>query len=605
MPAMRETTVDYRICPFRPEAHLFEVECRLADPDPQGQLVRMPAWIPGSYMIRDFAKNVVCIEAHCEGRAVPLARVDKSTWQAAPCGGPLVLRYEVYAWDLSVRGAHLDTTHAYFNGTCVFLEAVGHGERPCRVQIQPPPGGRYASWRVATAMPREDAPPYGFGAYRAADYAELIDHPVEIGEFTLASFEAGGVPHDIVLTGRHRADTTRLCRDLARVCEEHIRLFDGPAPMDYYLFMALVVGEGYGGLEHRASTSLMCSRGDLPLPGDDKVGEDYRRFLGLCSHEYFHTWNVKRIRPAAFTPYDLSREVHTTLLWAFEGITSYYDDLALMRSGVLTRQDYLELLGQTITRVLRGTGRERQTVSDSSFDAWTKFYKADENAPNAIVSYYAKGALVALGLDLLIRRDTGGGRSLDDVMRLLWTRYGKTDTGVPEDAIEAVAAEVAGHPLDDFFDMALRSTRDLPLAELLATAGVEMALRPSNGQNDKGGKPADGDVPKSWLGVRYSAEGQGVRLDAVLEGSPAQAAGLAPGDVIIALDGLRVAAGDLDQRIASYPAGSRIEIHAFRRDELVPLVVETRTPPADTCVLALAEDVDAQTGSRREAWLGR
>jgi predicted metalloprotease with PDZ domain len=603
MRAMSDGSIDYRVCPFRPGAHLFEVECHVPDPDPDGQLLRMPAWIPGSYMIRDFAKNVVAIEAHCEGRPLVLERVDKSTWRTSPCPGPLAVRCEVYAWDLSVRGAHLDTTHAYFNGACLFLEVVGKSDRRCRVEIQPPPGGRYVNWRLATSMPREDAPPYDFGGYRASDYAELIDHPVEMGEFTLASFEAGGVPHDITLTGQHHADMARLCRDLEPVCEQHIRLFGPPPPAERYLFLVQVVGEGYGGLEHRASSSLLCSRNDLPVSGDAEVSEGYRRFLGLCSHEYFHSWNIKRIRPAAFAPYDLSQEVHTSLLWAFEGITSYYDDLALVRSAVVSREDYLELLGQTITRVLRGPGRHRQTVSDSSFDAWTKFYKADENAPTAIVSYYAKGSLIALALDMLIRRETGGERSLDDVMRELWSRYGQTDVGVPEDGIEAIVGEVTHRSLADFFDLALRSTQDLPLAELLATVGVTMSLRPATDQNDKGGKVVEQPPPRSWLGARTSADAQGARLDAVLDGGPAQSAGLATGDVVIALDGLRVGAEDIDKRIAAYASGARVEVHAFRRDELMRFELETAAPPFDTCVLSFAAELDSRTAALRDAWL--
>src|SRR5436305_4147063 len=204
-------------------------------------------------------------------------------------------------------------------------------------------------------MPRRDAAPYGFGHYGAANYDELIDHPVEISAFTLASFEAGGAVHDIAIVGRHRADTTRLCADLQRVCAWQCRLFehDGKAPFDRYVFLVSAVGDGYGGLEHRASTSLICKRDALPPPGANEITDDYRTFLGLASHQYFHSWNVKRITPAAFTPYALTRESYTRLLWAFEGITSYYDDLALMRSGVLSVDDYLELLGRTITNVLR------------------------------------------------------------------------------------------------------------------------------------------------------------------------------------------------------------------------------------------------------------
>src|SRR5581483_4613820 len=334
-------------------------------------------------------------------------------------------------------GAHLDTTHAFFNGPSVFLKVEGREDDPCEVEILPPKGARYRSWRVATAMRRKDAGPNGFGTYRADNYDELIDHPVEIGAFTLPAFRACGVPHGVALTGRHRADMDRLCRDLKVLCETQIRFFGEPAPMDRYLFLVTAVGEGYGGLEHRSSTALLCSRDDLPQKGVAEVTNGYRTFLGLASHEYFHTWNVKRIRPAAFSPYDLNRESYTTLLWAFEGITSYYDDLLLVRSGLITRDAYLELLGKAVTSVLRAPGRLKQTVEESSFDAWIKYYRQDENAPNAMVSYYVKGGLVALCLDLLIRSETQGRRSLDRVMRALWKRYGQKGVGIPEDGIES------------------------------------------------------------------------------------------------------------------------------------------------------------------------
>ena len=338
--------IRYTILPARPEAHLYRVTCSVTEPDSAGQRFALPAWNPGSYMIREFARHVVSIRAESRGRAVAIEKLDKHTWRSQPVAGPLAVSCEVYAWDLSVRGAHLDTRHAFFNGACVFLRVLGQEAAPCELEIVRPGGARYRNWRVATAMARKAAKPYGFGAYVAADYDELIDHPVELGEFTLASFRAGGVPHDIVITGRHAADTRRLQRDLRRLCEHHIRFFGKPAPMKRYVFLVTAVGEGYGGLEHRASTALLCSREDLPREGMIEVSERYRTFLGLVSHEYFHTWNVKRIKPAAFAPYDLDRENYTTLLWAFEGITSYYDDLALVRCGLIEKKDYLELIGR-------------------------------------------------------------------------------------------------------------------------------------------------------------------------------------------------------------------------------------------------------------------
>ena len=597
--------VRYRIFPINPAAHLFEVRCTVADPDPAGQAFSLPAWIPGSYMIREFARNIVTLTAECAGAAVPVEKLDKHSWRCAPCAGLLTVTCEVYAWDLSVRAAHLDTTHGYFNGASVFLMAHGRERRPCEVEILPPEGVR--DWRLATALPALDAPAFGFGRYRAADYDELIDHPVEMGSFTHAQFSACGVPHDVVLTGRQRADLDRLCRDMQAICEHHITFFGEPAPMARYVFLIMVVGEGYGGLEHRASTSLLVSRKSLPRPGEAAVNDDYRAFLGLVSHEYFHTWNVKRIKPKAFLPYDLSREAYTRQLWAFEGITSYYDDLALVRSQRIEPQDYLQALGETATRVWRGSGRFKQTVTESSFDAWTKFYRQDENAPNAIVSYYTKGALVALALDLTLRCGTGGRRSLDDVMRALWERHGRTPTGVEEGGIERLAAEVSGLDLREFFDRALRSTEDLPLAGLLGDVGVEFVVRPAESAADKGGKPPKKSAAelmrRAVLGVKLTV-GAEAKLAQVFDGAAAQAAGLAAGDALVAVDGLRVTKANLDALLATHWPGERVTVHAFRRDELMTFVVELQAPPMDTCEFRFMPDADGAPRAHRVAWLG-
>lgn len=601
-------TIHYQIHPVNPGAHLFEVRLTVSEPDPDGQRLIMAAWIPGSYMIRDFARHVVRLRAECAGRPVPVTKLDKQTWRCAPVDGPLTVVYEVYAWDLSVRGAHLDTTHGYFNGTSVFLRVVGQEERPCTVAILPPDGASYRDWRVATTLPSAGAPQYGFGLHRAAHYEELIDHPVEMGCFTLIEFEACGVPHAVAITGRHDADTERLAQDLRKLCEHHIRFFGEPAPMERYLFQVMAVGDGYGGLEHRSSTSLLCSRNDLPRKTARKMSEEYRRFLGLCSHEYFHTWNVKRIMPAAFQPYDLAREVHTTLLWAFEGITSYYDDLALVRAGIISRDDYLELLGQNVTRLLRGSGRLKQSVAESSFDAWTKYYKQDENAPNSVVSYYTKGGLIALALDLTIRRATDNARSLDDVMRALWERHGKTGIGVTEEGLERLIEEVSGVPLQPFFDQALRGTEDLPLAELLAHVGVEFHLRPAESATDKGGKPAARDESElaalPSLGIRTGDDPAGAKVINVFDGGAAQEAGVSAGDVILAIDGLRATHTNLEGLLASRVPGDRIKVHLFRRDELMEFDVTLRAAPHDTCYLRQQPDLDAATQARLASWLG-
>ncbi len=602
----KQQHISYRIHPSSPEAHLFKVELYIPQPATGGQRLTLPAWIPGSYLIRDFAKNIITLMASCKGESVQVEKLDKQTWRCAPCTGTLVITYEVYAWDLSVRGAHLDTTHAYFNGSSVFLQVAGQESSRCEVEIIPPEGKSFAHWQVATTLRKVRTSHQGFGHYRAGGYAELIDHPTEIGRFERAEFKVKGVPHEVVLSGRHQADLERICHDLEAICGYQADLFGGRLPLDRYLFLVYVVGDGYGGLEHRDSCSLICSRGDLPQPGEQKVSEGYRRFLGLCSHEYFHLWNVKRIRPARFVKGDLSREVHTTLLWAFEGITSYYDDLTLVRSGRIDAGSYLELLAQNITRVLRSGGRLKQSVAESSFDAWTKFYKQDENSPNAIVSYYAKGALVALTLDLTLRRHTRSACSLDMIMQALWEKYGKTGRGVPEDGIERLAERISGLDMRGFFDQAVRGTADLDLKSLLEAFGIGYRLRPASNGKDQGGLrklEQERGTPRLTLGARIVNEGQGAKLATVLDGSAAQKAGLAAGDVLVALDGLRVTADNLECLVEQVPRGRKVPVHAFRRDELMVFKLKLQPAPADTCELWLLEELDAQQLQGRQDWL--
>jgi predicted metalloprotease with PDZ domain len=569
----KPAAIQYAVVPADLAGHLFNVSVTVAAPAPEGQVFALPAWIPGSYMIREFARNIVRIRAEANGREVGLTKLDKHTWQAAPVDGPLTLHYEVYAWDLSVRAAHLDQTHGFFNGTSVYLRVLGQEESAHQVDIQRPDDPAARAWRVATALPELGARRYGFGSYIAANYDELIDHPVEMGEFALASFKAHGVPHDIVITGRvPNLDMARLQADLKAICETQIAFFEPKtkkAPMERYLFLTMVVGEGYGGLEHRASTALICARDDLPstaMPKGAEPSEGYLKFLGLCSHEYFHTWNVKRIKPAAFAPYDLQVENYTPLLWLFEGFTSYYDDLMLVRSGIIGEASYFKLLAKTIGSVLRGSGRTKQSVAESSFDAWSKYYRQDENAANALISYYTKGSLIALAFDLTIRARTGGAKSLDDVMLALWERYGRdfypsVGRGVTEDEVEALFDEVSGLKLRQSFERYVRGTDDLPLAKLYAPFGVKLQ------DERKSGKPS--------LDAGIGRDTGGAKLTNVHEGGPAHEAGLSAGDIIIALDGLRVSGNpsNLDALLARYQVGDMVTAHVFRRDELMVFVV--------------------------------
>ena len=596
----------YRIWPKNPAAHLFEVRVTVAVPHPDGQVFAMPAWIPGSYMIRDYARHVVSVRAESDGRDVAIEKLDKSRWRAAPTDRALTLILEVFAHDDSVRGAHLDNSHAFFNGTCVFPAVVGQEDVVCNVDIVEPETSFGKGTRVATAMRRDSAEKFGFGSYTASDYAELIDHPVEIAQLSIGEFDVQGIPHAIAIRGNTRVDMARLCHDLQRVCEQHMSLLGAPSDLDNYLFLLNAPGSGYGGLEHRWSSSLVCGRDNLPARGDEGVSDEYRTFLGLVSHEYFHLWNVKRMKPAAFTPYDLSKEVHTGLLWVYEGITSYYDDLALVRSGMITPESYLELLGQTITRVIRGGGRRRQSVQESSFDAWTKFYKQDANATNAIVSYYAKGALVALCLDLKLRNETDNRVSLDDVMREAWSRWGETGEGMPEDGFERLCIEVSGADLEDFFQATVRGTGELPLESLLLSHGVDYRLRRAAGGSDKGGRPAkDTSLPTVWLGASLQSQNGRAVFAALMNDGPAEQAGVSPGDELIALDGLRVNAAGCDKRTRRYRPGDKSELTVFRGDELISLRMKWAEAPNDTCYLVLHEEADDAVQARRGDWLGQ
>jgi len=595
--------VQYTIVPKDLAGHLFNVTVSVAAPNPEGQVFALPAWIPGSYMIREFARNIVRIRAESGGQPVELVKLDKHTWRAAPVAGPLTLHYEVYAWDMSVRAAHLDQTHGFFNGTSVFLRVQGQEAQPQQVDIQRPGDPAAMDWRVATSLPELGAKRYGFGTYVAADYDELIDHPVEMGEFALASFKAYGIQHDIVVTGRvPNLDMERLQQDLKAICETQIAFFEPKtktAPMDRYVFLTMAVGDGYGGLEHRASTALICSRNDLPTTAAPKTAErseGYVTFLGLCSHEYFHTWNVKRIKPAVFAPYDLQVENYTPLLWLFEGFTSYYDDLMLVRSGIISEATYFKLLGKTVGSVWRGSGRTKQSIAESSFDAWTKYYRQDENAPNAIISYYTKGSLVGLAFDLTIRAKTGGAKSLDDLMRALWERYGRdfyagasgSGRGVTEKEVEALFDEVSGLRLKSIFERHVRGTEDIPLAKLYAPFGVKVL------DERKTSKPS--------LNVGLGRDPLGAKLTQVHEGGAAHQGGLSAGDIVIAVDGLRVNGNpsNLDQLFARYRVGDTVEVHVFRRDELMRFDVTLQGCVAPTVSIGVVP-----AGGRRAATFPR
>jgi predicted metalloprotease with PDZ domain len=599
--------IHYTVALSKPQNHLFEVSVVISHPLPEGQLLRLPAWIPGSYLIRDFARHIVDIRAECEGKVVSLQKKDKSSWQVGKVEGILTVNYRVYAYDLSVRGAYLDTMRGFFNGASLFLAVVGQEDQPCHVTLKRPKGKAYQSWRVATTLPKLRGERHTFGEYYAANYDELIDHPVELGEFNFAVFTACGIEHEVAIAGRHTVDYPRFLQDIEKICTYQIRLFGKPVPFNRYLFLIMVTGSDYGGLEHRSSAALICSRSDLPQPGQRNVTEGYRQLLGLVSHEYFHAWNVKRIKPQVFAPYDLTQENYTRLLWAFEGITSYYDDLTLVRTGLISVEDYLSGLSKMISGVIRQPGTAIQSLEEASFDAWIKYYRQDENSPNSLVSYYTKGAIVALLLDATIRQETAGAFSLDAVMQALWQRYGKdfatTGRGIAETEWEQLAQEITGVNLQEFFTQTLRQTQALPLKKVLAYLGIDYQERAAHSAQDNGGEWQDQPDPAPRvLGIRFKPEAMGVRVTHVLTDSPAEAAGIAPGDVLLAMDGLQIVSATLEKAIAQYSTKQTITFHLFRRDELMSMPVKLFNYCRPVCALRMKKNL---SGTHAASWLGK
>ncbi len=601
---MDSAAIIYDARPGHPGAHTFTVTCRVNDPDPDGQVFSLPAWSPGSYMIRDYARHVLSVTATVDGDTIPVNKIDKSTWRAVPGPGPLLISAEIYANDLSVRGAFLDFDHAFLNGVCLFFQVHGRDSERCVVHVAPPE--HVDDWKVATGLTRLTGAEDEFGAFLANGYAELIDRPILMGPLTFGCFELAGATHRIAIFGQHDIDIERIERDVACICASHADMFGGSVPFDHYEFMITALNTGYGGLEHANSTALLCKRTDLPRTGIEQVGKGYRRFLGLVSHEYFHLWNVKRIRPTEFVPTVLDHEAYTRQLWIFEGITSYYDDLGLLRAGLIDSSEYLELLGRSLTGVYRSGGRRRQTLEESSFDAWIKFYKQDENAPNAIVSYYRKGAMVALALDLELRLKTKGAFSLDTVMCALWQQYGEpASCGLPEGGFEQLAEQLSGLDLGEFFQQALRTTIDPPVGILLAQFGVRLNMRAAESDADTGGKAGSrGAGPLPWFGFRTRADGGRRLIRTVTSHGRAADAGLAAHDELVSLNGLRVTATNWIQLLDQIRVGESVEVCVFRRDELRRFTIEAGVSPRDTCYLVLEGDVDADIARRRRGWLG-
>lgn len=577
--------VRYRVSMSHPHSHLFEVEAAFpAGPDVMDAV--LPVWTPGSYLVREYARHLQDVTAEGPG-GEPLAvqRPDKRTFRVQAGGRAVTLRYRVYAHELTVRTSHLDGSHGYFNGATLFLYTEATRHREHRVTVSAPEG-----WKTFCALDQQN------GAFLAPDYDTLIDSPFEVGPHSPLSFVAAGVPHEVVVWGDLPADPDKLTVDLQRICEAEAKMLGG-LPMKRYLFLVYLTDKGRGGLEHAASTALLFPRTALQ---NSRGWED---FLTLAAHEYFHLWNIKRVKPRALVPFDYSQENYTTLLWAFEGMTSYYDNLFVRRSGLMSANRYLTRLGETLTTLHGTPGRRVQTLADASLMSWIKHYRPDENSANSSISYYLKGEVVCALLDLEIRRATGDAKGLDDAVRLLWQRYGD-GSGVPEEALESIMSEVAGKDLRPFFDRAVRSTEELDYS-IFSHVGLEVGFRVRESSADKGGTPPPrkaGDAkPKGWVGLAFKGS---ATVAWVADGSPAMDAGIYPEDEVVALDGYKADGASLLSRCEDRRPGELVRITLFRRDKLMELTVPLSQRPSDTVYLSRVDKpTDAQKAAFH-AWLG-
>ena len=583
--------IQYTILPIDGLGHYFEVELLISKPNPTGQRIQMPNWIPGSYMTRDFAKNILSLHAFRQDKSqafkqpLHLLQTNSDTWEIEATDGPVLIKSKIYAFDNSVRTAFLDTERAFFNFSSLCFQVVDQTHKPIDCFLQNT--SLTKTWEVITTLPSKKIDQRGFGLYYAPQYDALIDHPVSLGRFLKVAWQSFGIPHQIVFQGVvNPLNLALLKEDLKAICDTHIAFFDPShhvAPFTEYVFHVNVVGNGYGGLEHRSSTALICKRSDLPYTNQLAQASElkaYQDFLGLCSHEYFHSWMVKKVQPLAFQPYRLNQRNFTKLLWLFEGFTSYYDDLQLFRSRRIDRTTYLQRILDTYHQVLKNPGRLHQSVAQSSFTAWTKYYLMDENTPNSVVSYYAKGSLIAFALDILIRDFSMQEKSLDDVMRMLWQEHGAygddVGIGLTENGLDKVLNKCLGSSFSPLW-LAFKSayidgTQDVDVIQLMQSVGISLSLK----------NVSEAERIQQSLGLRTLTQDGFIRVTHVLEGYLGQLAGLCPNDLIIALNDEKVSSANWTQLLTRY-ASKKTSLTVFRTDLLKKLILQlpSRTALSD------------------------
>jgi len=586
-PARSEVMISYDVDLSRTAAHRVTVRMSVRPDGAPALDVALPVWTPGSYLVREFARHVLDLSAaDGQGRPLPVEKLDKNTWRVTTRGAELVrVEYELYANERSVRTNHADDRHAFLSPAATFAFVRGRLDEPHRVNVAAPAG-----WRVFTALAEEG------GGWRAPDYDTLVDSPIEVGPHRVLDYEQQGVPFRIVLAGEGDVDEARLRDDTAKVTASVAGIF-GALPFERYLFLFELVDSGGGGLEHEDCCVCMVSRWSLAKPSD------YRGFLGLVAHEFFHAWNVKRFRPAALGPFDYDKENYTGDLWVAEGITSYYDDLSLLRAGLYPKvEDYLSERAKAFKELAELPGARRMSLARASRDTWIKFYRPDENSSNSSVSYYSKGALVALLLDLRIARLTGGERGLADVLRLGWKRYTAAGEGYPEGALAALASEVAGRDLSGFFADYVEGTAPLEPAADLESVGLRVSVEPETAERDLA-RDAEGFLLAPTLGVNTVDEGGLCKLSVVLEDGAAFAAGLSVDDVILAVDEMRVGPGTLQDRL-DRTRGEPVTLTVWRGQALRRLDVQPRLQRLESWKLVPVEHPTEDQVAAFHAWTG-
>lgn len=574
-PLSQNLALFYQVTMSHPESHLFEVTLRIQNWQAKTLDLKMPVWTPGSYLVREYSRHLQNFEAFYGAEtSLNWRKLGKNHWQIETQGrSEIAVCYRVFANELTVRTNHLDETHGYFNGAALFFFVPGFQQVPIRIQILPPAG-----WVVTTALPR-----VGVNTFEAQNFDALVDSPFEIGQHQVYPFEVLSKPHEFAIWGRGNLEVDRIISDTQKIIEVEAELFGG-LPYDRYVFFLHLASQAFGGLEHKDSCSLIYSR--LGFRTKDK----YERFMQLVAHEFFHLWNVKRIRPKGLEVFDYEHENYTPSLWFSEGTTSFYDLLIPLRAGIYDAKTYLTALSREISRYLTTPGRLVQPLSESSFDAWIKLYRPDANSANSQISYYLKGEMVSLLLDLAIRIKHQNQRSLDDVMRQMWEQFGKAEVGFTQEQLKLVLESVTGFDLTDFYDRYINGTEELPFDEYLAGFGLHVV------SNAETGIPA--------IGMTLRTEGGREIVKFVETDSPAQRAAIDAGDELVAIDGLRVGSGQLDERLKDYEAGDTIEVTVFHSDELKTRSLTLAPPRATQYHLEAIEHPSTLQQQNFEGWLG-